>query len=120
MMRMDNGVHTAYEGNSSAAGIANCWHREYYRAEFEEGTVEVGQGDTITITQAGQEPKSYEAPAIARHGHEHLLDEFLNWLDGGPPAHTRIEENLKSFAIVMAAMDTTRDNQPKIITEYLA
>ena len=40
-MRMDNGVHTSYEGNSSAAGIINCWNGEHYRAEFEQGAVEI-------------------------------------------------------------------------------
>ena len=119
LMRMDNGVHTAYEGNSTAAGITNCWHREYYRAEFEEGSVEVGAGDTMTITQAGQEPNIYEAPAVPRYGHEHLLDEFLNWLDGGPASQTQINDNLKSYAMVIAAMETTLDGQPKRLADYL-
>jgi predicted dehydrogenase len=119
LMRMDNGVHTAYEGNSSAGGITSCWHKEYYRAEFEEGSVEVGEGDTMTITQAGQEPNIYEAPPVARYGHEHLLDEFLNWLDGGPASQTQISDNLKSYAMVIAAMETTLDGQPKRIADYL-
>jgi len=28
LMRMDNGIHTFYEGNSTATGILNCWHGE--------------------------------------------------------------------------------------------
>ena len=119
LLKMDNGTHAVYEANSSAAGITNCWHHEYYRAEFEEGSVEIAEGSTVRITRTEGEAEEYEAPEISWEGHTHLFDEFLNWLDGGPPAHTRIEENLKSFAIVMAAMDTTRDNQPKNIAEYL-
>jgi predicted dehydrogenase len=120
LMRMNNGVHTFYEGNSSAAGITNCWHQEYYRAEFEEGAVEIAGGNQMTIHRVGQAPEVYDAPNIPRFGHEYLFDEFLNWLDGGEPSATRIEDNIKSFALVIAAMETTVDGQPKRIADYLS
>ena len=120
LMRMNNGVHTVYEGNSSAAGVTNCWHQEYYRAEFEEGTVEIAGGNQITIHRADKPPEVYEAPGVSRFGHAHLFDEFLNWLDGGTPSVTRIEDNIKSFALVIAAMETTVDGQPKRIADYLS
>lgn len=119
LMRMDNGIHTCYEGNSSAAGITNCWHQEYYRAEFEAGSVEIAGGNHMTIHRVGQQTEVYEAPAISRSGHEYLFDEFLNWLDGRTPSATRIEDNIKSFAMVIAAMETTLDGQPKQIADYL-
>ena len=81
-MKMDNGVHTAYEGNSSAAGITSCWHREYYRLEFEEGTVEIGAGDEVRIYRVGQEVEVYAAPAMEWEGHHYLFKEFVDWLEG--------------------------------------
>jgi predicted dehydrogenase len=120
LMRMSNGIHAFYEGNSSAAGITNCWHREYYRAEFEEGTVEIAHGAEMKIHRVGQETQgSYDAPAIPLNGHDYLFDEFLNWLDGGEPSATRIEDNIQSFTMVIAAMETTLDGQPKHIADYL-
>lgn len=119
LMKMDNGIHTLYEGNSTAAGILNCWHGEYYRAEFEMGAVEVSHGSAMTIHRAGQEPEIYEAPAISLDGHDYLFNEFLDWLDGGEASATRIEDNIQSFAMVIAAMETTLDGQPKKIAEYL-
>ena len=119
VMRMDNGVHTAYEGNSSAAGIVNCWNQEYYRAEFEEGAVEIAGGNQMTLHRVGGETEVYEAPAIPYYAHQHLFHEFLNWLDGGEPSDTRIEDNIKSFVLVIAAMETTLDGQPKHIADYL-
>ena len=121
LMKMDNNTHTFYEGNSSAAGITSGWHREYYRAEFEAGTVEVnGEGETaVRITRNGQEPELYDAPELPWEGHDHLFDEFLTWLDGGPPSATRIEDNIKSFALVIAAMETTLDGRPRKIADYL-
>ena len=62
LMRMDNGIHTCYEGNSSAAVISNCWHKEYYRAEFEAGSVEIASGNQMTIHRVGQQTEVYEAP----------------------------------------------------------
>ena len=119
LMNMTNGTHTFYEGNSSAAGITNCWHREHYRAEFEKGTVEIAADPTITIHRAGQQLEIYDAPEIPYEGHDHLFDEFLTWLDGGPPSATRIEQNIRSFAMVIAAMETTLDGKPKKIDDYI-
>jgi hypothetical protein len=118
LMRMDNGIHTFYEGNSTATGILNCWHEEYYRAEFEQGTVEVSHGSEMRIHRAGQDVEIYEAPAIKLNGHAYLFAEFLDWMDGEKPSVTRIENNIKSFAMVMAAVGTTADGQPKRIADY--
>ena len=119
LMKMDNGVHTFYEGNSTAAGITNCWHNEYYRAEFEEGTVEVWGKEDVTISRVGQEPEHYLAPELDWDNHDHLFAEFLDWLDGGPASRTRIQDNIKSFAMVIAAMQTTLDGQPKRISDLI-
>ncbi len=120
LMRMTNGVHASYEGNSSAAGITNSWNQEYYRAEFEEGTVELAGRDQLTIHRVGQKSKVYNAPKMHYFGHVHLIDEFLNWLDGGSPSATHIEDNIKSFAMVIAAIEATSDGQPKQIADYLS
>ncbi len=119
LMRMNNDTHTFYEGNSSAAGIVNCWHREYYRAEFEGGSVEIADGAEMKIHRVGQETEIYDAPAIPLNGHDHLFDEFLNWLDGGKPSATRIQDNIQSFAMIIAAMETTMDGQSRQIADYL-
>ncbi len=119
LMKMTNGTYTCYEGNSSAAGILNCWHSEYYRAEFENGTVEISHGSEIKIHRAGQDTEVYEASAMKLSGHDYLFNEFLDWLDSGKPSVTRIEDNIHSFAMVIAAVDTTIDGQPKRISDYL-
>ncbi len=119
LMKMTNGVHSFYEGNSSAAGIVNCWHNEYYRAEFEEGSVEVVDTDKVTVTRVGQAPEAYNAPPLKWENHDHLFEEFLEWLDGGPPSETRIQDNIQSFAMVIAAMETTLDGKPKLIADFV-
>ncbi len=119
IMKMNNGSHCFYEGNSTSAGIMNCWHREYYRLELERGTVEITGGKDITIHRRDEEVEQYEAPELPWEGHNHLFDEFLNWLDGGQPADTRIQENIKSFAMIIAAMDAGTEGAVRNISDYL-
>ena len=118
-LRMNNGVHCFYEGNSTAAGILNCWHREHYRLELEGGTVEIADGDWVRIHRSGQAPEQYDAPGLKWAGHDYLFNEFLDWLDGGEPADTRIEDNIRSFATIIAAMEASTDGQTKKIADYL-
>ncbi len=129
IMRMENGLHAFYEGNSSGAGLITNWH-SYYRAEFENGTVELLDENRVVIYQMGKKTRSYKAPKVifpgrsgqpigGFWGHVYIIDEFLNWLDGGLPSSTRIEDNIKSFVMSIAARDTTLDNQPKKIRDYL-
>ena len=97
------------------AGIGNT-----IAPNLKKGTVEIAEGATVTIHRVGEEPEVYEAPEIEWEGHDHLFDEFLNWLDWGPPSETRIEKNIISYAMVIAAMETTLDGQPKKIADYVA
>ena len=100
--------------------MTNCWHREHYRLEFEAGTVEIAEGDDITIHRVGEATEVYQAPEITLQRELQFFDEFLNWLDGDPASATRITDNIKSFAMVIAAMDTTSDGQPKQLADYLS
>ena len=120
LMQMDNGVYTSYEGNSSAAGITSTWNHEYYRLEFEQGVVEISGNSQITIHRVSGEMEVYDAPEIQYHAHHYIFNEFLDWLDGGEPSATRIQDNIKSFVLVIAAMETTVDAQPKHIADYLS
>lgn len=119
LVRMNNGIHCFYEGNSSSAGITNCWHSEYYRLEFEQASVEIAGGNTVLVHRVGHPVQFYEPPPVKWAGHLHLFDEFLGWLDGGTPSATRIEDNIRSFVLVVAAMEASVDGQPKPISRYL-
>ena len=53
-------------------------------------------------------------------GHDYLFAEFLDWLDGKEPSVTRIEDNIKSFTMVIAAVEATADGQSQQIADYLS
>ena len=48
-----------------------------------------------------------------------LLEQFLDWLDGGPPMATNIEANLQSVALIFSAIESSRTGQPVKVQEFL-
>ena len=48
-----------------------------------------------------------------------LLDQFLDWLDGGPPMATNVEANLQSVALIFAAIESSHTGQPVKVQEFL-
>jgi predicted dehydrogenase len=43
--------------------------------------------------------------------HVSVIDQFLNWLDGGEAPEATLEDNLKSVAMVFAAIEASATNQ---------
>jgi predicted dehydrogenase len=115
VMRMTNDVRASYEGSGTAAGEQSTWHEEYYRAECEHGAVSVGRDHIVRVHRfaRGRGLVVEEVPAVTPvyQGHNWLIDEFLTWLDGGPAPATVVDDNLKSVAMVFAAIEASRTNQ---------
>ena len=53
------------------------------------------------------------------HCYVQLLEQFLDWLDGGPAMETNVEDNLKSMALVSAAIQSSRCGRPVRVQEKL-
>jgi predicted dehydrogenase len=115
VLEMANGVRAGYEGSGTAAGTQNTWHQESYRAECEHGALAIGADRTVWISQhtpgQGLHTEEVPTPAVRLEGHHWLVNEFLDWLDGGPTPDTVIDENLRSVAMVFAAIGASRTNQ---------
>jgi predicted dehydrogenase len=113
-MQMTGGVHAQYEGSGLAAGWQNTWHGEYYRAECEGGAVVLDRDHVVRIQEheRGRGLRVEEVPTVRleREGHVALVGQFLDWLDGGPPPPTTIEDNLKSNAMLFSAIDASAHN----------
>ncbi len=115
VMTMANGVLASYEGSGTAAGEQHSWHEEYYRAECEHGSVTIGR-DRIVRTHRharGTGLTTQEVPPErpAFEGHTWVIQEFLDWLDGGPTPPTVLADNIKSVAMIFAAMACSATNQ---------
>jgi predicted dehydrogenase len=122
-LRMSNGVHATYEGSGTAGGEQNSWHEEAYRVECEDGAVTVGRDKLVRIHRfrrggglATQEvpllkPANPGHAPVKDQGHGAVIGQFLDWLDGGSEPETTLEDNIKSAAIVFAAIEASRTNQ---------
>ncbi len=123
LVDMSNGIKASYEGSCTAAGAQNSWHHEYYRAECENGAVAVGRDGIVRIYEfaAGKGLKVAEVPNIRPEfeGHRWIINEFLNWLDGGSVPDTVVDDNIKSVAMVFAAIEASRKNSKIDIKEMI-
>jgi len=116
VMRMANDVRASYEGSCNAAGTQNDWHHEYYRAECEGGAVVVDADQIVRIHEHAPDRgvRTHEVPAIRPRfaGHEYIFKAWLDWLDGGPPPETVLDDNIHSAAMMFAAIRASTEGRP--------
>ncbi|MBI4532077.1 MAG: Gfo/Idh/MocA family oxidoreductase, partial [Candidatus Latescibacteria bacterium] len=111
VLRMTKGVLAQYEGNCLEAGWQNSWHQEYYRAEGEQGAVVVDRDGVVRLYEhtPGQGLRTTELPLVQQQydGHNAMIAQFLDWLDGGPTPPTVIDDNIKSAALLFGAIEAS-------------
>ncbi len=104
IIEFTNGVLGTYEASLLEAGRENRWHHEYYRLDCARGSIEfdgwqvrVLQGKTVVNVEITGDPS-------ARGGHLEIVEQYVRWRAGGPVAETALVDNLRSVAMVMAAV----------------
>lgn len=112
LLGMNNRVRASYEGSGTAAGEQNNWHEEYYRVECEEGAVTVGRDRIVRVHRfrpgAGLTTEEIVPDRPQHEGHAEVIRQFLDWLDGGPPPETNLDDNIHSVAVLFAAIEASR------------
>jgi predicted dehydrogenase len=128
MMQFENGVRATYEGAECNAVSLNGWSQEYVRAECENATlimdhrrVERHNHTPGTKRYDAVEGEGTEIPLLQRDGWSHrwLVQQFVEWLDGGPPMETEVQANLQSVALIFSAIESSRTGQPIKVQEFL-
>lgn len=127
LMEFENGVRAFYEGAKCTTVGLNGWGQEYVRAECQNATLVMDRRrvDRYTpdgVAGLGEPPQGVEVPLLERPrwGHLTLIEDFLDWLDGGPAAPTAVSENLHSTAVMFAAIESSRRRQVVDVAEHLA
>jgi predicted dehydrogenase len=122
-MRFENGARATYEGAMTNVNGLNWWGQEHIRAECERATlildhrqIERFQYDAEVRNGHREVVPLSERPSW---GHWWLMEQFLDWLDGGEPMPTNVEDNLQSVALIFAAIESSRSGQPVAVQEFL-
>ena len=129
-MHFANGRRAVYEGATANAARLNGWSQEYIRAECEHATLVMDHRRVERLPHVpggsredrreghGEEIPLLEADHPWSHGW--LIEQFVAWLDGGPPMETEVERNLQSVAMIFAAIESSRTGMPVRVQDFLA
>ena len=100
--------------------MLNGWGDEYIRAECELGTLILDRKQ-ITVCEIDRSECSKPLPLLQRPkwAHYWLLEQFCDWLDGGEPMETNVEDNLQSMALIFSAIESSQTGNPVKVQEFL-
>lgn len=127
-MHFENGTRAVYEGAKTNAVGLNDWSHEYVRCECRDATLILNQRaiEQFRYDPATQRRRVHEGngESIAlleqpKWSNAWLVEQFVEWLDGGPPMETNVADNLQSMALIAAALESSRTGQPKRVQELL-
>jgi predicted dehydrogenase len=127
-MHFENGTRAFYEGAKTNAVSLNGGGQEYIRAECEGGTLIMDQRHVEAFTYDptrrsrrevegdGQPIPLLEQPKWANAW---LVEQFVQWLNGGEEMETNVEANLQSVALIFAAIESSRTGLPVRVQDFL-
>lgn len=108
---MANGTVAQFEMNHIDRGHQNGWHKEYYRVACEGGTATLDADHVVRVTRHvskdHEEVEEIVPDADPHDGHFAVIRQFLDWLDGGSPPVTVLDDNLKTMALTFSAVEAT-------------
>lgn len=126
----DGGTTIVYEGLNTAATSFNGWWNEHVRADCEAAALVLDGGELRRFP--------YERSAEGCMGHADfedgepialesgekwenalLVERFAEWCAGGEPMETNARANLRSMAIVFAAIESAETGEAVDVREFL-
>jgi predicted dehydrogenase len=128
-MRFENGVRATWEGAKANATTLNGWGSDYVRAECRDETLVLDDREITRYPYEGDAESvvgttDAEGESLALDDREHwsnawLVEQFLDWREGGEPMATDVESNLQSVALVEAAIESSESDEPVAVQELL-
>ena len=120
VFEMSNGVVFTYRGSWCAEGCHTSWNGDW-RIVGTDGTILMEQDQppkgqrvkdpsqeafNLDLVDIGAEPAEIDGENIAGS-----LNEFLDYLEGGPVPQGECHDNIKSLAMVFAAIESSQSRQ---------
>jgi predicted dehydrogenase len=121
-LTMTNGVHCFYEGAKANASTLNGWNNDYIRVECEHGTLELDNRRLRLMYGEGWDaPVVEDLPLLERPvwTNPWIAEMFCDWLQGGPPPPTQLQDNIQCCALLFAAIESAHSGIPIDVQAYL-
>lgn len=122
VIQMHNGAFAHYEGNNLESGKTNSWQAEHYRVECEGGAAVLDSDQKVWIVSRENkqmQEREIEPVSVEFSGHAALPNQFLDWLEGGATPPTVLDDNIKSNALLFAAIRASEEKRVVNVREML-
>ena len=71
------------------------------------------------MQRAGEPDEIVPIPETRLYGHQQIIGDFLDWLEGGNPPETVLDDNVKSMAMVFAAAEAGKTGRTVDVADFL-
>jgi predicted dehydrogenase len=122
VVEMENGVRAVFEESFANATTMNGWSDEYLRAECANATIIADKRKVTVESHMGYPYPEFAKIQLLRGtywDHALIIKQFTEWLCGGNPPPTFIEDNIQCCALTFAAMESSRTGKAIDVQEYL-
>lgn len=119
---MLNGTRCMYEGAKANACTYNGWGNEYFRAECENGTLELDRRWLRVLRDNGwNRPLAEDLPLAEQPAwaNQWIAEMFCDWLAGGPPPPCHLDDEIQCAALLFAAIESAHTKQPVDVQQFL-
>jgi predicted dehydrogenase len=118
LLRTTAGESILYEASVADRGVQTGWNG-FWRIECEHGAL-CYRGERVFIERFdSDQPEAIAPPEMPAQRQDYVLRDFLAALEEGRAPETDGRDNLKSLAVVFAALDSTRSGQVKRIADLM-
>ncbi len=121
-IEMMNGVKVFYEGAKANASCLNGWGEDYWRAECDKATLELDQRRLRVITGSlGRDATVVEKPLENQEAWSNawIAEMFCDWLAGGDPPPTHLDDNIQCAALLFAAIESAHTGKVVDVQKFL-
>ncbi|MFB6296333.1 MAG: Gfo/Idh/MocA family protein [Halobacteriales archaeon] len=129
-MVLDNGTRVTYEGSNTNAVSLNGWGNEHVRAECENATLILDgheirrfeydpEGENCLENNRFEDGERVQLEDGEKWSNAWLIEQFAEWLDGGPEMETNVRDNLQSMAMVYGAIESAETGESVRVQDLL-
>lgn len=122
LLELEGGIPFSYSGDWTAKGRFTSWNGTW-RLQCAQGSIHVEQ-DQITLARCEKWPRELhqepvQIPGTPMNGQAELLRRFAEAIRTNTPGPTSGQDNLWSFAAVIAGVISTQENRTVDVVELL-